>query len=70
MKMDNQSDWDARTLAEAEVIKVDSSRLAAAKIAAIKLAGMKKEEADALKKVAGQRVSKSNTNVYVPEGSL
>lgn len=68
--MDNQSDWDARTLAEAEVIKVDSSRLAAAKIAAIKLAGMKKEEADALKKVAGQRVSKSNTNVYVPEGSL
>jgi len=68
--MDNQSDWDARTLAEAEVIKADVSRLAAAKVAAVKLAEMKKDEADAMKKVAGQRVSKPNNNIYVPGGSL
>jgi len=70
--MDNQPDWDARTLAEAEVIKADESRLTAAKLAALKLAEVKKEEANAMKKVAGQRVSKliQNNNIYVPGGSL
>ena len=47
-----KAESDARTLAEAEVIKKDESRLAAAQEAAKSLVKDAKEEADSMKDVA------------------
>jgi len=60
--MNNNPEWDAQTLAEAKVIEADPSRMAAAKVAAEKLAKKKEEEARAMKKVSGQRVRKPKDN--------
>lgn len=57
-------DWrakdDARTLAEAEVIKQDKDRLIAAQDAAKRMAEEKNEEARAMKKVAGRKKTSVN----------
>jgi len=52
---------DARTLARAEEIKADETRMNNAKEAAVKMVEREKEEIQAMAKVAGKRVqSKSN----------
>lgn len=52
----SEKDWeaesDARTLAEADVIRKDTARLTAAEKAAVDMAKRKKEEADAMAKIA------------------
>lgn len=51
--MDNhQAEWDARTLAEANVIKADPARKQAAESAAKQLADKEAEEAKAMRQVA------------------
>jgi hypothetical protein len=47
-----QAECDARTLAEAEVIKSDSERMNRAQGAAAKMAKEEEKEKDAMKKVA------------------
>ena len=54
-----QAKDDARTLATAEVVKNDSARLSAAKVAARVMAEEEKEEAKAMTRVANMR--KTNT---------
>ena len=49
---EQQAKWDARTLAESEVIKGDTDRLQRASAAAEKMADEELEEAVAFKKVA------------------
>ncbi len=49
----NEPDWDARTLAEAEVIKKDAARLSKAQVAAKELSEKAAADALAMKKVAG-----------------
>jgi len=49
---DLESECDARTLAEAEVIKKDATRHERAQAAATRLAEEKKKEADAMAKIA------------------
>jgi hypothetical protein len=59
-----EADWqaedDARTLARAEVIKNDQSRLTKAQQAANKIAEREMKEASAMKKVAGRKVTNTN----------
>lgn len=67
----NQPEWDAQTLAEAEVIKADQSRMEAAKAAAAKLAAKKAEEQRAMNKVAGRKTQqKQQTETFIPGGIL
>lgn len=50
-----QAHDDAQTLARAEVIKNDKSRLASAQTAAAQIAKREREEANAMQKVAGPK---------------
>lgn len=50
-----QAQYDAQTLAQAEEIKADETRLAAAQAQAKKMVENKREEAKAMAKVAGKR---------------
>lgn len=67
---DNRAEWDARTLAEAEQIKNDANRVAAAKAAAERLAKEDAEKAKAMKKVAGQSVRRKSPNDIFTGGLL
>jgi hypothetical protein len=53
--MNPEPKWDAQTLAEANVIRSDPARLAAAQQAAQELAKEEAEKAAAMKKVAKQK---------------
>ena len=64
-----QAEQDARTLAEAEVIKGDEGRLMAAKGAAKEMADEKKEEAQAMSKIAGGKSGPSGSGGRSPEGA-
>lgn len=50
-----EAHYDAETLARAEAIKNDPARLAAAQKQAAKITAEKKEEAEAMAKVAGKQ---------------
>ncbi len=50
-----QAEYDAETLARAEVIKNDDARLDRAQIAAGRIAEKEREEANAMSKVAGSK---------------
>ena len=50
---DYEAKWDAETLAKAELIKNDASRLEKAQVAAGKIAEQEREEANAMARVAG-----------------
>jgi hypothetical protein len=52
-----QAESDARTLAEADVIKKDTNRRVAAEKAAVDMVKKQKDEADALAKVASGQLS-------------
>ena len=58
-----QARYDAETLARAEVIKQDKSRLEAAQKAASEMAEDERKEANALSKVAGKKSRKSPDGV-------
>lgn len=60
-----QAQDDARTLAFAEAIKQDPGRLKSAQEAAQKMVEQKREEADAMAKVAGQKANNSTTTPAV-----
>ncbi|KKN77583.1 hypothetical protein LCGC14_0358580 [marine sediment metagenome] len=52
-----EAESDARSLAEADVIRGDSNRLTAAKKAAVEMARRQKEQADSIAKVAKGELS-------------
>ncbi len=62
---DGQPEWDAQTLAEAKVIASDSSRLAKAKKASIKLAKERREAAAAMAAVSSKKVVKKQSSVSI-----
>ena len=63
-----QAEDDARTLAQAEVIKQDQARLANARNAAAKIAAREREEANAMSKVAGRAVKSNDPNQKEKKG--
>jgi len=69
---EHQADWDAETLATAEVIKKDPGRLEAAKVAAEKKAKEQAEAANAMRKVArnGRTSRKKQTGHASAVGDL
>lgn len=65
-----QAENDARTLAEAETIKQDPNRLKPAQDAAQKMVDQKRDEANAMAKVAGKKsISTSNAPNKDRQGS-
>lgn len=70
---ENEPEWDARTLAEAERIKADPGRLSAAKSAVKTLVKKEQQELAAMKKVSGQkegRLKNEETNNGTLDGLL
>ena len=61
-----QAEYDARTLSEAKIISDDEKRLAAAKVAADRLAEEERIKAEALEKVSNVRSGKvgKEKNMY------
>ena len=75
MPEEHEARWDAQTLAEAEVIRGDATRHAAAKGAAAKLAQEEAEKVKAMKKVATGRKGKpgsqeQSSGTFIPGGIL
>jgi len=58
-----KAESDALTLAEAEQIKADTRRSAAARKAAMKMADDAKERANSFSKIASKPTTKSNTRI-------
>ena len=62
-ELDWKAESDARTLAEAEIIKGDNNRLNRAQIAAAKIAAEESEKARAMKKIAGRKAAGNNSTI-------
>lgn len=65
-----QAEDDARTLAQAEVIKQDKARLEKAQSAAEKIAAEERERAKAMAKVAGKKSSKPSEGIKQKSGTV
>jgi hypothetical protein len=62
-----EAQYDAETLARAEVIKSDQARFDSAKVAAGKIAEREREEARAMQKVAGKKSASSGSTPHRKE---
>lgn len=70
----SEKDWraeeDARTLARAEAIKADNTRLSNARVAAEKMLESEREDVRLLSKVSGRRTAGGNNSRQRENGSF